>query len=172
MAKPLKSILLATNLKEYNKVAFDVAASLCIHYKAKLILLHVLEKIPIQAESLLRGLMGDEQRDALLKSYADNARQALVGKNVTSAIIQSVLNDYCKNSGIAPAACGIASKEIIVCEGDVDENIISHSKEHDCGMIVMAAHEGLFSKSSISRIIKSVLKQSTIPVLTVPHVFK
>jgi nucleotide-binding universal stress UspA family protein len=81
------------------------------------------------------------------------------------------LDEYCKKAGIGSTPGGVPSREIIVCEGDVEENILKYAKEYGCGMIVLAAHEGLFSKSSLSSIIKNVLRRSTVPVLTVPHVF-
>jgi len=171
MIKPLKSILYATNLEEYNKVAFDVAVSLATHYEAKLVLLHVLEKIPGQAENRLLWLLGKEQIADFHQAEIDDAHKSLVGKNISSSIIRNALNDYCKRSGIDDDACGIVSREIIISEGDVVEDILRYSKEKGCGMIVLGTHEGLFSKSSISSHIKSVLKRSTIPVLTVPVVF-
>lgn len=172
MAKPLKSILLATNLKDYNKVAFDVAASIATHYEAKLVLLHVLEKIPVQAESLLTGLMGEDQRKKLLASYEEDVRRTLIGKDITSQIVRSSLDEYCQKTGIDPKQCGIVARETVIAEGEVDEAIIRYSKKYDCGMIVIAAHKGLFGKSSISRTIKNVLRESTIPVLTVPNAFE
>lgn len=172
MVNQLKSILLATNLKEYNKVAFDVAVSLATHYSAKLVLLHVLEKIPEQAGASLRWIFGEEQLKQLHDDKVEKRRQSLVGKNISSAVIRSALDDYCERTGIDAESCGIVPREIIISEGDIVEDILKYSKDHDCGMIVLGAHEGLFSKSAISLNIKRVLKQSTIPVLIVPHVFE
>lgn len=171
MIKPLKSIMLATNLEEYNKVAFDVAVSLATHYEAKLVLLHVLEKLPQQAENRLLWMFGKEQRDEAHKAEVEHAHKSLVGKNITSGVIRSALDEYCKRSGLDEATCGIVSREIIISEGDVVEDILTYSQEKGCGMIVLGTHEGLFSKSAISSHIKSILKRSTIPVLTVPTVF-
>ncbi len=172
MVKPLKSILFATNLQKYNQVAFDVAASLATHYQAKLILLHVLEKIPEQVESNLHWLLGDDWRKKALQAQTEEARKSLVGKSISSVVTRKALNDYCDKFGIDEASCGIVSREIIITEGDIVRNILTCSEEYDCGMIVMGTHEGLFSKSSISNHIKGVLKQSSIPVLMVPHVFE
>lgn len=172
MTKPLTSILLATNLQDYNKVAFDVAASLATHYQAKLILLHVLENVPVNAESYLTGLFGKEQRKEIHKAYAQNVHQSLTGKNISSTIIRDALDKYRGQAGKEAEKYKVLSREVIVSEGEVDECILQTAKDKNCGMIVMAAHEGLFSKSSISSIIKNVLRQSTVPVLTVPHVFE
>lgn len=171
MAKPLKSVLLATNLQEYNKVAFDVAASIATHYSARLILLHVLEKIPEHIESRLAWLFGDEQRNEILKSQADQARESLVGKNISSAIIRTALQDYCDKSGISMDDTGIPEREIIVTEGNVPESILKFATETESGMIVLATHKGLFTASAVSRVIKEVMKNSTVPVMAVPQAF-
>lgn len=172
MTKKLKSILLATNLQKYNEVAFDVAMSLATHYDAKLILLHVMENLSERIEASLRSLLKSEQIKKIRETRKENARSKLIGKNISSHVIKEAIVDYCKTRGIDETSFENANREVVVCEGDVAEEIIKHSDEHDCGMIVMAAHEGLFATSSVSKVIRRVLKQSTVPVLTVPHVFE
>ena len=172
MVKTLKTILLATNLQEYNKVAFDVAISMATHYDAKLVLLHVMEKLPERAETLIKWMLSEEDRKKLQESQANDARRQLIGKNISSAIIQNSLSEYCEKRGVDKNICANPLREVLVREGDVVEEILAVAEEYDCGMIVMAAHEGLFDKSSVSRNIRSILKRSTVPVLTVPHVFE
>ena len=171
MIRPLKSILLATNLQDYNKVAFDVAASMATHYQAKLVLLHVLEKMPINVESMLDGFMGEEQREEMQKAYSERIHHSLTGKSISSIEIRAALDDYCSRSGIDPEKCGILARETIVCEGDVAECILQTAGEKGCEMIIMAAHEGLITKTSISMVIKNVLRQASVPVLIVPNAF-
>ncbi len=171
MAKTLKTILLATNLQEYNKVAFDVAFSLATHYDARLILLHVIEKLPEQVESKLRWLLSEDQRKEIQDTQAEEVRKELIGKNISSAVIRTSLADYCEKIGVDENTRSSLPREVIVIEGDVVEEILKSAEEHDCGMIVMAAHEGLFDKTAVSRVIRNVLKKSTVPVLTVPYVF-
>jgi nucleotide-binding universal stress UspA family protein len=172
MAKRLTSILLATNLQEYNKVAFDVAISLATHYDAKLILLHVMEKLPTYVETRLQGFLDEDQIKKIRDDEAQEARSKLIGKNISSQVIQTALADYCKNRGTDEIPVGNPIREVFISEGDVVEEILKSLEEHDCGMIIMAAHEGLFAKSAVSKVIRRVLKHSTVPVLTVPHVFE
>lgn len=166
MATPLtRTILLATNLQEYNKVAFDVASSIATHHQAKLVLLHVLEKIPKDVEARLTWLFGEEDRKKVLQSQTEKALKTLTGKSITSAIIRSALDDYCQKSGIERGV----PREIVVAEGDVVETILNNADEFDASMIVLGTHEGLFSKSSISKVVKNVLKNSKVPVVIVPN---
>lgn len=172
MIKPLKTVLLATNLEEYNKIAFDVAMSIATHYDAKLILLHVLEKLPESVEARLQWMLSADQRKKILESEAEEARKKLIGKQISSSVIKTSLMEYCHRRGIDDLACGNPLREVIIREGEVVEEILKSAEEHDCGMIVMAAHDGLFEKTAVSKVIRRVLKQSTVPVLTVPHLFE
>ncbi len=172
MVKTLKTVLLATNLQEYNKVAFDVAISLATHYDARLILLHVLEKLPDRAEQLLDWMLSPDQRKKIQQTHAEEARRKLLAKNISSAVIQKSLEEYCEKRGISGSDAGSPLREVIVREGEVIDEILDAADEFDAGMVVLAAHEGLFEKTSVSRVIRSVLKRSKVPVLTVPHQFE
>jgi nucleotide-binding universal stress UspA family protein len=172
MTTPIKTILLATNLQEYNKVAFDVASSLATLYEANLVLLHVLEKIPKSVEARLSWLFGEEERKKVLQEQAEKAQKTLTGKSITSAVIRSALKDYCQKFGIEGGAEWNPSRNIQVAEGDVVETILSNANEYNASMIVLGTHEGVFSKSAISRVVKNVLKNSKVPVLIVPNSFK
>jgi nucleotide-binding universal stress UspA family protein len=172
MVKALKSILLATNLQEYNKVAFDVALSLATHYDARLVLLHVMENLPVRADTMLRWMLDEGQWKKIQEAQVDEARKEMIGKRVSSAVIQTSLEDYCKKKGDDETAYANPLREVLIREGEVVDEIIKTTEEYDCGMIVMAAHGGLFDKTSVSKVIRRVLKQSTVPVLTVPHAFE
>lgn len=172
MATPLiRTVLMATNLQEYNKVAFDVASSIATHNQANLVLLHVLEKLPKDIEAKLTWLFGEEDRKKLLDSHVKNVQKTLTGKTISSLVIQRALNDYCKKSGME---CGVdwsPARDILVDEGDVVETILRNAYILNASMIVLGTHEGLFSKSAISRVVKNVLKNSKVPVLIVPNSF-
>lgn len=171
MVKPLRSILLVTNLKEYNKVAFDMAMSLATHYDAKLYLLHVMEKMPDYIESRIEWMLTSEVRDKLKEERAEEARKKMIGKNISSAVVRAAIGEYCERRGIDVETCGNPIREVVIREGDVVEEILGAADEFDCGMIVMAAHEGLFDKSAVSGTIRRTLKNAKVPVLTVPHAF-
>jgi len=172
MATPdIKTILMATNLQDYNKVAFDVASSLATHHQANLVLLHVLEKIPKNVEARLTWLFGEEDRKKVLQSQTQNARKTLTGKSITSVVIQSALKNYCQKAGIECAADWNPTRNILIDEGDVVETILRNAHEINASMIVLGTHEGLLSKSAISKVVKNVLKNSKVPVVIVPNSF-
>ena len=171
MFKLLKSILLATNLQDYNKGAFDVAMSLATHYDANLVLLHVVEKIPEQIMERMKWIVDDEQLERFHKAKTEEIKKSLIGKNISNAVLREALAEYCRKINKDTSVCLHPNRNIIVCEGDVVEMILKTSNDHDCGMIILSTQEGLFGKASISKVIKNVMEQSAIPVLSVPSKF-
>lgn len=169
MFKPFKSVLFATNLKETCRPAFDFAVSLATKYQATIVLLHVLEsKIPDYVESRVKGLVGEDRWQNIRDSQESTARQALIAKKPTNQLVRAALDQFCLDSGIDDDACGYQSREIVVTDGNLVDEILTQSKKHDCDMIIMGAREGLIRQTAISRIIKGVLHQSRIPVIVVP----
>lgn len=169
MFKTIKSILFATNLQENCRPAFDFAVSIATKYQATIVLLHVLEKkIPDYVESRIKGLLGEEQWNQLREKHEKDARSALIAKKSTDEMIRDALDQFCTEAGIDDASCGYHSKEIVISEGELVDEIIDRAKEYKCEMIIMGAHEGIIRETAISSVIKGVLHQSKIPVVVVP----
>ena len=172
MFKNIKSILFATNLSKNCIPAFEAAATLATRFQATIVLLHVIEKMPDYIEGRLKGLLGANRWKEMLESHEKDARQALIGKKSSNAIIRNALLQFCDEAGVDDASCGYQSREIVVCEGEIIEEIINQSVNSQCDLIVMGTREGFFSESSIGPTVKGVLRKSTIPVLVVPHIEK
>ena len=169
MLDSIKTILFATDLSINCIPAFDFTLVIAMQFKAKICLLHVMEKIPDYVESRLEGLFGEDQWKEMMHSYENSARQKLIGKRSSSKLIQNALNHLCKEAGIDEASCGYRSSEIIVTDGDIADKILETSKTYNCDLIVMGNRKGFLSKSAIGLNTKSVMKRSEIPVLVVPY---
>ena len=168
MNQGVKTILFATNLTRDCMPAFTFTVILALKFKAKMVILHVLEKLPDYAESRLEGLLGEDVWKQMRQTYENEARQALIGKRSSGKLIRKALEHITVEAGIDEDACGYESREIVIGDGNVVDNIIKHSKEHDCDLIVLGGHgSGLLSKS-VSNTVKSVLQRSRRPVLVVP----
>jgi nucleotide-binding universal stress UspA family protein len=100
MQDGIKTILFATNLTQACRPAFDFAAILALRFQAKLIILHVIERIPDYAESRLEGLLGEEAWRELRHSQEEDARQKLIGKKSTNKLIRKALEQFCSEAGI------------------------------------------------------------------------
>jgi nucleotide-binding universal stress UspA family protein len=168
MFKPIQTILFATNLSENCKAAFDFAASMATRYQATLVLLHVTEKMPEYVEGRLKGLLGEARWKEISQSHADNARQSLIGKKSSSKLIREALDRFCIDAGIDDASCGYHSREIVVANGEIVEEVIEQSKKYKADLIVLGTRDGFLSDNRIGQTIKSVLRNSKIPVMVVP----
>jgi nucleotide-binding universal stress UspA family protein len=168
MFKGIKTILFTTNLSKNCVPAFDVAVMLALQFKAKIVLLHVLEKIPDYVEGRLEGLLGEDQWKEMMHSHENDIRQKLIGKRSSNALIQKALEHFCTEAGIDEASCGYQSREVVIEDGDVTECILENAKRHACDLIVMGAHENRLLTKSIGNTTKSVLRKSKVPVMVVP----
>lgn len=168
MIKPLKTILFATNLSESCARAFELAAGLATRYQATLVLLHVVEKAPDYVEGRLKALLGENQWDEVVNQLAEDAQSSLIAKKSSSTIIRNALDRYCSMAGIDDASCDYHSREIVVSNGDVVEDILYYAKTFNTDIIILGARKGMLSETAIGGTIKSVLKKSKRPVLVVP----
>ena len=171
MLKNVKTILFATNLATNSVPAFETAVTLALTFRAKIVILHVMEKLPDYIEGRLAGLLGENQWNQMMHAYQAEVRQKLIGKRSSSKLIRRALEHFCTEAGIDETSGGYQSREIVVAEsGDVGERIIENATAQECDLIVLGAHEGVFTKQSLGPTVKSVLKKSRIPVLVVPFI--
>jgi nucleotide-binding universal stress UspA family protein len=160
--------LFATSLSADCMAAFDMAAGIATRFQATLVLLHVVEKMPDYIESRLVGLLGEKQWKETIASRISGAREQLIGKKSSNKMIQVALEQFCNDAGIDNDACGYHSREIVVTDGEVIQDILKTAKDFDCDLIIMGAKHGFLSHNSIGTIIKDVMRQSKIAVMMVP----
>lgn len=169
MFRNFKSILFATNLQENTRPAFDFAVSIATRYQATIVLLHVLEnRVPEYVESLVKNMLGDDKWEEVKSRHEADARQALIAKKSTDQLVRTALSRFCDDAGIDDASCGYHSREIVISDGDVIDEVMDKSKEFECDMIIMGTREGLIKEKTISHVVKGVLNRSHIPVIVVP----
>ncbi len=178
MNSPVSNILFTTNLSENCVPAFEFAASMAMQYKARMVMLHVIEDMPVYAEGRLSGLLGKKQWEEIKKAHEMNAVMTLTAKKSSSSLIREALDHFCTLNGFSEEAGvaeestpGRACRKVVVGHGDTVEEIISQAEKFDCDLIVMGAKEGnLLSKTSIGNTIKGVLRRTSIPALVVPSI--
>jgi nucleotide-binding universal stress UspA family protein len=170
MIKPLQNILFATNLSPDCIAAFEYTAAIATRFQATMVLLHVVDRMPEYVESRLKGLLGAEKYQETIASQVSSARQQLIGKKSSNSMIQAALSQFCSDSGIDDDQCGYHSREIVVTDGDVVDDILKTAKKYDCDLIVMGTKEGFLSSNSIGSIIKSVMRKTKVAVMVVPPI--
>jgi nucleotide-binding universal stress UspA family protein len=168
MIDGIKTVLFTSNLSENSRHAFNYAAMLTTQFNAKIILLHVVEKVPESVESRMRGLFGEGQWQGIVETHMKDAHQMLVGKVTSKQMIRAALSQFCEETGINAEECGYVDREIVIKEGEVVEEILSHIKSHSCDVVVMGASKGFLTGTSVGPVIKSVLKKSKTPVMVIP----
>ena len=168
MLKSIKTILFTSNLSDTSRVTFNHVAVLATQLNAKIILLHVIEKMPENYDSRLRGLFGVTEWSNILLKNKEEARHALVGKVTPKQMVRTALSEFCREANIENDKCGVFQYEIIVKDGEVVEEILAQAAEHSCDLIGMGASKGLLSGTSVGHNIKAILKKSKIPTLVVP----
>ncbi|GAB6191216.1 universal stress protein [Desulfocastanea catecholica] len=170
MLKPIRSILFATDLSSSCQQALDYTIAMAVRFHAKIYMLYVMEKLPEHVDERVKNLVGTHQWEEMINSHKMSAHKSLLGKTSTNAMVRKAIHDFCKQEGIADDSCDIQSREIIVSQGEIVEDILHNAKIHKCDLIVLGGHENLFSKTSVGRTTKGVLKRAKIPVTVVPSV--
>lgn len=170
MIKPINAILFATDLTSNCQQALDFTLGLGARYNATVYLLHVVEKVPENVEGRLKELLGKHQWDDIVNTQQQNVHRSLAGKTSINRKVRQDIQNFCKTVGIDDEACQLQSREIIISAGDIAENIVAHAVENKCDVIVLGAKNGILSKNSIGLTIKTVLKNSKIPVTIAPAV--
>ncbi len=168
MSNKYKTILFTSNLSSSSRVAFKQAAMLASQFRAKLVMLHVMEGPSGHYEGLVSTLFGQNEWQQILKNNREEAKHALIGKVTPKQMVRTALSAFCKENKAKDEDDVIPDHEIVVKEGDVVEIILKQAAEFKCDLIVMGASEGLMSDFSVGHNIKAILKKSKVPVLVVP----
>ena len=170
MLKPIQSILFATDLTANCQQALDFSIAMATRFQATIYMLHVIEQLPEGVEGRVKDLLGRHKWEDIVNAQQADVHRSLTGKTSVNRMVRQDIRNFCKLVGIDDTTCEIKAREIIICSGYVAENIIAQAEENACDLIVLGAKNGIFSKTSLGSIIKSVLKDSKIPITIVPAI--
>ena len=170
MLKPIRSILFATDLTPNCQEALDFTIAIATRFQATIYMLYVMEKLPDQMIVRVRGLLGTHQWKSMVDSHQMTAHKSLLSKQSTDNNIREAVRNFCKQEGIDNDSCEFKSREIIISDGEVIEDILKSAETNKCDLIVLGGHKNIFSKTSLSSTVKGVLKKSKIPVTVVPSI--
>lgn len=168
MTNDIQTILFTSNLSATSRSTFTHAALLASRCNARIVLLHVLEKVTSSYETRMFDLFGTMKWHDVVKQHKEHARHALIGKITPTQMARTALSEFCREAATGENESGALQHEVVVSQGDVVEEILRQVEEHDCDLIVMGGCRGLLAGSSVSHNIKSVLKKSPVPTLVVP----
>jgi len=158
----IAEILLATDLSENADRAVEYAASLAEAYNAGITVLHVIEKVPPNAEMLMTAILGYENID----EYRQKSEEELIGQ------VKKYLEQFCNNIADQLAMeCRLIFRNIFVESGNVVDRIIHHTDTGGFDVLVMGTRGlGLIKEALMGGTSRKVLHGCRIPVLMIPHI--
>ncbi|MEM7669996.1 MAG: universal stress protein [Pseudomonadota bacterium] len=160
MKPTITHILFTTDLSENSTYALRHAASLAKTTGARLHVLHVIEPLSDDARVTMQMFIQDK-----------GARESAMASR--SSYVKAILAERQKNfwAAMPEEDRGIQDQidTMEVTEGYPAEVILRRSKELECDLIVLGAHDHGFSHTFLGTVAKRVLRRATIPTLVVPY---
>jgi hypothetical protein len=126
--------------------------------------------LPEHINDRLKNLLGNHEWSKMVDSHKMTAQKSITGKTSTNGLVREAIQNFCKQEGIDDDSCDFQSREIIISDGDIVEDILENAEKNECDLIVLGGHLNLFSKTAAGSKTKGVLKMSKIPVTVVPPV--
>lgn len=156
----IEQILFATDLSENANLAMDYAMSMAGAYDARITVLHVLEKMPPNAEMLMAPMLGYESVNELRQK----SEEELVER------IREHIQQFCAEAvGKVARECRIAFHKVLVEPGKAAERILDHAGSGEYDVLVMGSHGlGLLHEAFMGGTSRKILDGCPIPVLVIP----
>ncbi|MFH7565842.1 universal stress protein [Oceanimonas smirnovii] len=160
MLPQVNRILYCTDLSKNASYAFQYAVYLARETGADIHILKVVEQLSGDEKLTLQSyILNQSSREEFLHQRLNNAKAQLQQRQ-----------DYFWEQ-IAPEEQALRSKVIgcEVVEGYPEQTILKRSKELECDLIIMGAHEKGWFHTLLGSVAKNVLRESRIPTLIVPR---
>ncbi len=159
----IKRILYATDLTKSAPKVYQYVLYLAKQFNAEIVCLHVIDKYSQDANMTfaMYYLTKEVQQEILLRE-SNKSLEEMAHRNRQTFIRQQLgLED-----GLYPEQLGLTIVDKVVY-GNVEEQILEHSVNSNCDLVVMGAHEKpLFTFTTT--LSKRVMKRSKVPVTVVP----
>ncbi len=171
MNKKIQNILFASDLSVDMKPVFEQAVAMATYTGANLIVLHVMEEASPSAQRQVQMAFGKNLYEEIRAKHKSGAQDLLIGKNVDALRIRQAIAGFFEDREKPPADEASPIKKILVVEGQsIADEIVSTAVQEDCAFIVMGCmQQGLVAKAMGDKLVRKVLKRSSVPVFVVPR---
>jgi nucleotide-binding universal stress UspA family protein len=172
MTQKIENILFASDLSVDMKPVFEHAVAMATYTGANLIVLHVMEEASPSAQRQVKMAFGENLYKEIRAKHKSGAQDLLIGKNVDALRIrQAIAGFFGGDRDKSPADAESPIKKILVAEGhSIADEIVSAAVEEDCAFIVMGCRQqGLVAQAMGDKLVRKVLKRSSVPVFVVPR---
>ena len=159
----IKRILYATDLTKSAPKVYQYVLYLAKQFNAEIVCLHVIDKYSQNAAmTFAMYYLTKEVKQEILLRESNKSLEEMAHRNHQTFIRQQLgIED-----GLYPEQLGLTIVDKVVY-GNVEEQILKHSVNSNCDLIVMGAHEKpLFTFTTT--LSKRVMKRSRVPVTVVP----
>jgi nucleotide-binding universal stress UspA family protein len=159
----IKRILYATDLTKSAPKVYQYVLYLAKQFNAEIVCLHVIDNYSQDATmTLAMYYLTKEVKQEILLRESNKSLEEMAHRNRQTFIRQQLgIED-----GLYPEQLGLTIVDKVVF-GNVEEQILKHSVNSNCDLVVMGAHEKpLFTFTTT--LSKQVMKRSKVPVTTVP----
>ena len=158
MLPQIKNILYATDLSENARYAYSYAASLAQQYRARITILHIIEKLTAETFLQIHGYVGEDKWKKLREEKQADFISQIKGR----------LSIFCNEISSEVDACVFQVDKIIVKEGIAADEIIHQAELNDADLIVMGSRgTGIFKGALIGGTVRRVVRRSARPVMVV-----
>ncbi len=154
MIPQIKKILYATDLSKNSSYAFLFATDMARRYDARMVILHVIERIPPNARVYMNITAEMERRQQ--EEAVEELKKHLQG--------------FCKKAEaqIGPPCLELVSK-ILVPRGHPAEEILNAADEEGCDAIVLGTHgKGFLAHTFLGSVSNAILHRTRKPVFIIP----
>ncbi len=154
MIPQIKKILYATDLSKNSSYAFLFATDMARRHDAKIVILHVIERIPPYAE-VYTGITVEMER---------RQEEEIVER------LKMHLQEFCKKAEaqIGPPCIELVSNTIVRV-GYPAEEILKVTDEEGCDLIILGTHgKGFLERSFLGSVSNAVVNRAQKPVLLIP----
>jgi nucleotide-binding universal stress UspA family protein len=157
----ISEILFATDLSENANRALEYAVRLAEAFKAHITVLHVVEKVPPNAELLMTAILGYENID----EYRQKSEVEL------SSRIKTYLEQFCaKIANQMEEECRLVFKKILVEPGNAAERITHHSETGNYDVLMIGSRGlNLLQEKFMGGTSRKVLLNCRIPIFVIPE---
>ncbi len=154
MISQIKKILYATDLSKNSSYAFLFATDMARRHDARIVILHVIERIPSYAEVYTGDLYETEQKQQ--DETVDKIKQHLRG--------------FCEKAETQIGSpCVELVSEILVPVGHPPEEILNAAEKEGCDVIVLGTHgKGFLAHTFLGSVSSAVLHRTRKPVFIIP----
>jgi nucleotide-binding universal stress UspA family protein len=161
--KHINRILYATDLTESSPKVYQYVLYLAKQFDAEIVCLHVIDTYSKHsAMTLAMYYLTKEEKQAIVNRERNKSLEEMANRNRLTFIRQQLGTE----DGLYPEQLDLNIVNKVVL-GNVEEQILKHSADSDCDLIIMGAHEKPFFTFTTT-LSKRVTKRSKVPVTVVP----